>query len=359
MALLPLALTLDMDSRGLLILAGTLGGVVAVYLGTRRMLRRSGRARRYSDQWILIATACVGVLAVILALPIEASPKTQVMGLLGILLSGAIALSSTTFLGNALAGVMLRSLRNFRAGDFIQVGDNFGRVSERGVLHTEIQTADRDLVTLPNLLLVTQAVKVVRSSGTVVSAAVSLGYDVPRKEVEQALLEAGRRTGLDEPFVQILDLGDFSVNYRIAGLCAEVRGLLTLRAELRRHMLDSLHEAGIEIVSPTFANERHLSPNAPPVLPPDALEPAAPAEALAPTKLIFDKAELAAALAAREEQLGRLNERDEEIKAELAKAEEAQRADLEQEREQLAAKLEHIGERMTHLRERMERSEDQ
>lgn len=359
MALLPLALPLDVDGPGLLILAGTLGGVLAVYLGMRRMLRRPGRARRYSDQWILIATACVGVLAVILALPVEASTKTQVMGLLGILLSGAIALSSTTFLGNALAGVMLRSLRNFRAGDFIQVGENFGRVSERGVLHTEIQTADRDLVTLPNLLLVTQAVKVVRSSGTVVSATVSLGYDVPRKDVEQALLEAGRRTGLDEPFVQILDLGDFSISYRIAGLCAEVRGLLTLRAELRRHMLDSLHEAAIEIVSPTYANERHLGAHAPPVLPPDALEPAAPAEALAPTNLIFDKAELAAALAAREEQLGRMQERHEGLESELSKAGEDQRADLEQERDQLSTKLKHIKQRMTHLRERLERSEDQ
>ncbi|MFT7678650.1 MAG: small conductance mechanosensitive channel [Planctomycetota bacterium] len=350
---------LDVDTSGLLVLAGTLGGVFAVYLGTRRVLRRAGRARRYSDQWILIATANVGVLAVILALPIEAGTKTQVMGLLGILLSGAIALSSTTFLGNAMAGVMLRSLRNFRAGDFIEVGDNFGRVSERGVLHTEIQTADRDLVTLPNLLLVTQAVKVIRGSGTVVSATVSLGYDVARKRVEQALLEAGKRAGLDEPFVQIMELGDFSITYRGAGLCSEVRGLINLRAELRRHMLDSLHEAGIQIVSPSFAIERHLKADAPPVLPPDALEPAAPAEALAPTYLIFDKAELAAALATREEQLENLTKRQQEVETELAKAEDAQRADLEQEREQVAARLEHIEERMTHLRERIEQSEDQ
>ena len=43
----------------------------------------------------------------------------------------------------------------------------FGRVTERGLFHTEIQTEDRDLVTLPNLYLVTNPVKVVRTFLTV------------------------------------------------------------------------------------------------------------------------------------------------------------------------------------------------
>ena len=51
-------------------------------------------------------------------------------------------------------------------GDFISAGDQFGRVTERGLFHTEIQTETRDLTTVPNLFLVTHPVTTVRSSGT-------------------------------------------------------------------------------------------------------------------------------------------------------------------------------------------------
>jgi small-conductance mechanosensitive channel len=173
-------------------------------------------------------------------------------------LSAAIALSSTTILGNALAGVMLRVIRNFRMGDFIRSGDHFGRVSERGLFHTEIQTEDRDLTTLPNLYLVTHPVKTIRSSGTVISASVSLGYDVPRAVVEELLLESARQAGLKDPFVQIHELGDFSVSYRIAGLLGEVKQILSARSRLRANVMDRLHEGGVEIVSPRFMNIRAL-----------------------------------------------------------------------------------------------------
>ena len=58
------------------------------------------------------------------------------------------------------------------------------------MLRTEIQTERRNLTTFPNLYLVTNPVRVMRSSGTVISVEVSLGYDVSRHLVEKLLLEA-------------------------------------------------------------------------------------------------------------------------------------------------------------------------
>ncbi len=67
--------------------------------------------------------------------------------------------------------------------------------------------------------------------------------------------------------MQITDLNDFSVTYRVAGLLAEVKQILTARSNLRAMMLDTLHDARIEIVSPTFmyhrqtgGQERNLPP---------------------------------------------------------------------------------------------------
>jgi hypothetical protein len=41
---------------------------------------------------------------------------------------------------------MLRWIRNFKAGDFIEVKGFFRRTTERGMFHTEIQNEERDLI---------------------------------------------------------------------------------------------------------------------------------------------------------------------------------------------------------------------
>jgi small-conductance mechanosensitive channel len=280
--------------------AGTIVAVIVGLLLVRHLLERN-KARipgyRFRSQMIMIGLTAVGTLLVIMILPIGDAKRGQLLGLLGIVMSAAIALSSTTFLGNAMAGIMLRAVRNFRTGDFIRVGEHFGRVSERGLFHTEIQTEDRDLTTLPNLFLVTNPVITVRSSGTIISATVSLGYDVSRVEIEKCLLEAARGIGLEDPFVRVMDLGDFSVTYRVAGLLTDVKKLLSVRSRLRASILDTLHDAKIEIVSPLFMNQRPLKddqvfiPESPTTIPEQA--PSSEPEAVA-----FDKAEDAESLEA-------------------------------------------------------------
>jgi len=134
--------------------------------------------------------------------------KGQVSSLIGIVLSAVLGLSSTTFIGNALAGISLKLRGSFKPGDFITAGELFGRVTKLGLFHTEVQTADRDLTSLPNMTLATNALKVTRSSGTFISAEVSLGYDVNRLKVEEALITAAKSIGLEAPFVHVISLGE-------------------------------------------------------------------------------------------------------------------------------------------------------
>lgn len=237
-----------------------LGIMLAIFIGRFIADRRykSGTRRPVARQVVTLLLSLIGLLVVVLALPVSETVQGQLLGLIGILLSAAIALSSTTFVGNVLAGMMLRAVRSFRPGDFISVGDHFGRVTEQGLLHLEIQTEESDLTTMPNLYLVTNPVKVVRSTGTIIHAEVSLGYDTSHSEIEKLLLAAAAAAELKDPFVQVRELGDFSVTYRIAGLLEEVKHLITARSRLREMMLDKLHEGGVEIVSPTFMNTRAL-----------------------------------------------------------------------------------------------------
>jgi len=266
-----------------------------VILGVRAFLIR--RYDQLSDQQmkvhvILLVLTAAAIPIVIVTLPVSETQQGQLLGLIGLLFSAAIALSATTFLGNALAGLMLRSVGSFHLGDFVRIGDHFGRVSARGLFHVEIQTEARDLTTLPNLYLVTHPVRVIRTSGTIVSANLSLGYDVPRLHVETLLMRAASAADLGDPFVQVMELGDFSVTYRVAGLLTDVKNLLSARSRLQQMVLDKLHEGGVEIVSPTFMQTRAIPEGRRFIPKPEQATCELPAAA--PEEVIFDKAETAA-----------------------------------------------------------------
>ncbi len=71
--------------------------------------RHSGSLNmKFRRQVVTILLASVGLLAIIMVLPLGDERRGQLLSLIGILLSAAIALSSTTVLGNAMAGFMLR-----------------------------------------------------------------------------------------------------------------------------------------------------------------------------------------------------------------------------------------------------------
>jgi small-conductance mechanosensitive channel len=241
--------------------AVVMGLLFATWLFTRKVFavqKSHGADTRYREQGTRLAFRLSGLLLAISTIPMNGELRGQLLSLVGLLMSAAIALSSTSVMGNLMAGFMLRTVNSFRAGDYIEFRGELGRVSQRGLLHVEFQNETSELVTVPNLLLVQEPYNVVRASGTVVSAEVSLGYDVDRRDIETALLTAIEAAELENGFVQIRNLGDFSVNYRASGWLKEAALLVSARSRLRGKILDALHDAGIEIVSPNFMNQRPL-----------------------------------------------------------------------------------------------------
>ena len=204
--------------------------------------------------------AFVAVVALVILLPISEETRGQILSLLGVVLTAVIALSSTTFVSNAMAGLMLQATKPFRPGDYIRVNDQFGRVTRRSLVYTQIQTEWRDLTTLPNMLLVTNAVHVLHREGTIISAEVSIGYDVTYTQVEELMLQASADAGLEEPFVLVNELLDHAVSYRVCGFLPSIDNLLSARSSLRKTILEQMHGNGVEIVSPSFMNQRQLDP---------------------------------------------------------------------------------------------------
>lgn len=301
------------------------------YLVRRHYANQPGLATRMQImQTAIFLLALVIVLAV---LPIGDSRRGQLLSLLGILLSAAIALSSTTVLGNAMAGIMLRSVRAFKPGDYLRVDGHFGRVTEMDLFHIEIQTESSDLTTLSNVFMITHPFSVMREAGTIISVDLSLGYDVPRRRIRQLLIEAATKAELTEPFVQVGELGDFSVSYRVAGLLTDGSRLIAARSRLREMTLDALHEGGIEIVSPTFMNQR-VYPTQQQFIPPaERIETSEPEVEATPDSVVFDKATEAASVeserAQHKELLAEAAELGEKLKAATGDEAVALRAQLD------------------------------
>ncbi|HHE07549.1 MAG TPA: mechanosensitive ion channel, partial [Chlorobaculum parvum] len=184
----------------------------------------------------------------------------------------------------------------------IRIGEHFGRVSERGLFDTEIQTETRELISLPNVYCITNPVTTTRSSGTIISSSLSLGYDLDHRQVESLLAAAAQTSGLAEPFVHILELGNFSVIYRVSGFLEDPKRLISARSKLYASVLDTLHSKGVEIMSPSFMNQRQMSDKAK-IIPPTTAKPKVEKRKPSAEDIAFDKAEKAEKLEKEKKQI--------------------------------------------------------
>lgn len=262
-----------------------------------------GNERLFPRHLIMLGLTLASVVAVAFSLPVSESSRHQIIAVVGLVISGLFAFSSSTIFANLMAGIMLRVTKPFRTGDFIRVGDHFGRVVERGLLDTEIQTEDRDLAALPNTFMITHPVYVTRSSGTIVSTTLSLGYDIHHSKVESLLVEAATDCELEDPFVQILDLGNDAVTYKVSGMLTDIKNLLTARSHLRCHILETLHGNGVEILSPAFMNQRRLAQDWKAIPVGADAEQKSPPRVSAAEEVVFDKAEQAEQVENEKQQL--------------------------------------------------------
>ncbi len=282
-------------------------------------IKKSKDSLLVTRQTITMFIILAGLLTFILSLPIEKELKGQLLSFLGIIISAAIALSSTTVLGNLMAGLMNNSMKRYRMGDLINIGDLTGRVTRKNIFHTEIQLEDSNFVTIPNLYIASYPVKLTRKSNTVISITVSLGYDVPQSKIEKSLKDAALDTGLTDPYVYIINLGDFSVSYKIHGFLDDANKFFSTTSLLRSKVMDHLHKNNIEIVSPIFQNQRRVDETTfiPKVI---VKKEETEQEEKSPEELIFDKATEAEAIEKKKEYLKEITEKIEQNNEKIKKA---------------------------------------
>jgi small-conductance mechanosensitive channel len=168
-------------------------------------------------------------------------------------------------LSNIVAGIMLTYMRLFKIGDRVKIGEIVGDVTEKSLLVTRIKTIKNEIISVPNSTImnshtINYSNEADYGNGLIIHTTVTIGYDVPWRDMHQALLNAADRTSLllkePKPFVLQNGLEDFYVTYEINAYTKEPNKQANIYSELHEHIQDCCNEAGIEILSPHYRSAR-------------------------------------------------------------------------------------------------------
>jgi len=167
-------------------------------------------------------------------------------------------------LSNIIAGLILTYMRLFKIGDRVKIGEVVGDVIEKSLLVTRIRTIKNEVISIPNSTVMNSHTVNYSSDapdkGLIIHTTVTIGYDVPWRDIHQALMDAALKTELilhePAPFVLQTSLDDFYVSYQINGYIKEPNKQATIYSSLHQNIQDVCNERGIEILSPHYRSER-------------------------------------------------------------------------------------------------------
>ena len=201
--------------------------------------------------------------ALIVAYPYIPGSASDAFKGVSIFVGVVFSLASTTAVANMMAGYALIYRRAFRVGDRVKVGEVNGVVTRSTLQVTHLRTIRNEDVIVPNGQLLNGVVvnysTLATRSGLLVPIVAGIGYETPWRQVEAMLRMAADRTeGVERttpPFVWVLSLGDFAVNYELNVAIADATRFESVRTALVQNVLDVFNEYGVQIMTPAYMND--------------------------------------------------------------------------------------------------------
>jgi small-conductance mechanosensitive channel len=200
----------------------------------------------------------------ILIFPYLPGSSSKVFQGVSVFLGVIFSLGSSSAIANMVAGLVITYMRPFKIGDRIKIGDITGDVIEKNLLVTRIRTIKNEEITIPNSSVLSGNTvnysSISKTEGLIIHTTVTIGYDIPWKDMHQALIDAALRTNMvledPKPFVLQTSLDDFYVSYQINAYTKEPSRQAQLYSELHKNIQDVCNERGLEILSPHYRSER-------------------------------------------------------------------------------------------------------
>ena len=260
--------------------------VLLIVVGTRiashvaYLFFRSVQQGRITATWVhpdtaessrKLVTVLLWLFALAIAFPFLPGSDTDAFKGVSVFVGLMLSLGSSGLVNQVMSGFTLTYSRALRVGDFVSVGEFEGTVTHLGMLTTKLRTGRGEDLTLPNAVVVAQTVtNYTRRTGTdgvFVPTDVTIGYDVPWRQVQALLLMAAARTpgvrSEPPPRVRHAALEDSYVRYTLQFCLDHPSDRRLVLAAVHANVLDVFNEYGVQITSPNY----EADPETPKVVP--------------------------------------------------------------------------------------------
>jgi small-conductance mechanosensitive channel len=203
-------------------------------------------------------------LALVMIFPYLPGAQSDVFKGVSVFIGVIFSLGSTTVVGNLVSGLVITYMRPFKMGDRIRIGEVEGEILQKTAFVLRLKTSKNEYITIPNSNVlashITNYNRSISEGGVLLYREVTIGYDVPWREVHELLINAALKIEYLEqepkPFVLQKALGDFSVCYQINAYCKKPLYKDLIYSLLHQEIQDAFKEANIEILSPNYMATR-------------------------------------------------------------------------------------------------------
>ena len=227
-----------------------------------------------------IAAVLIVMAGLVVAYPYIPGTGSRTFQGAGLFVGLLAALGSSAVAANIISGLMLIYTRAFQEGDRVEINGVLGVVQDRALLVTRICTPRHELVSIPNSTVIGASIinfslasrEIYRP--VAVATTVTIGYDVPWRQVHALLLAAARSVdGIStdpEPFVLQTSLNDFHISYELNASVVDVNQYRETLSALLGAIQDQFAAADVEILSPGYHAMRNGNRSTVPPHPPQA-----------------------------------------------------------------------------------------
>jgi len=215
-----------------------------------------------------IVRVVVFAFALVVAFPYIPGSGTSAFKGMSLFVGVLVSLGSGSAMANAVSGIILIYMRPYSLGDRVRIGETVGDVVDRNLLTTRIRTTKNERVTIPNNNILSGQIinftAKARARELILHTTVTIGYDVPWRQVHELLIGAAKATENilpdPEPFVLQKALQDFYVEYEINGYTDKPRVMPATYSALHQAIQDAFDAAEVEIMSPHARMVRKSEP---------------------------------------------------------------------------------------------------
>lgn len=242
----------------------TRGLARTITLIVSRIERRAERVEGFAPESVRatrrLAVVIVWIFGIVFAYPHLPGADSDAFKGISVLIGLMISLGSTGFVSQLMSGFVVLYSRSVRGGEVVRIAGFEGQVTDLGLLAIKLLLPSGEQVSIPNAVVVTQATtnfsRGPEGVRAVASVSVTIGYDVPWRQVRALLLLAAERTEgvVRDPGPRVAQqaLADWYVEYVLVLQVEDGKQRAAVLSRLHAAIQDAFNEFGVQIMSPHF-----------------------------------------------------------------------------------------------------------